>query len=156
MKIRRDAVTNSAEPGSRDEVRELAEALSLWRSAVHHVTDRQLERPFAARPVPAVRSRSFRLGLVLAPALSAAVAAGVLVPVYSHFHHQRSSPAQAASAAVQPVNPVRAGMDDTALMNQIDSDLSQDVPDALLPLADLSRQATTTTAPTENKNASQK
>jgi hypothetical protein len=37
-------------------------------------------------------------------------------------------------------------------MNQIDSDLSEDVPDALRPLADLSDQAATTNSVSEKKN----
>jgi hypothetical protein len=46
-------------------------------------------------------------------------------------------------------------MDDTALMNQIDSEVSEDVPDALRPLADLSDQTTTSNTATEKKNVTQ-
>jgi hypothetical protein len=42
-------------------------------------------------------------------------------------------------------------VDDTVLMNQIDSQLSESVPDALEPLADLSAQAATQSSVSEKK-----
>jgi hypothetical protein len=47
---------------------------------------------------------------------------------------------------------MRANVDDTVLMNQIDSELSEDVPDALRPLADLSDQSTSSSSVSEKKD----
>ncbi|HVT97330.1 MAG TPA: hypothetical protein VHE33_07455 [Acidobacteriaceae bacterium] len=150
MKFRKDAAANPELDSSRDDIRDLAEDLSLYRSAMHHLAESEAaRRPFVAEARPA---HSFHLRLLLAPALAAAVAAGVFVPVYSHFHHRHPAVATASQAAPDPTE-ARASIDDSALMNQIDSDLSENVPDALQPLADLSDQATTKNSVSENKNA---
>jgi hypothetical protein len=144
MKFRRDSRSPILDEG-REEVREIAESLKLYRSAMHHIADRMPARPFVAdRRNPL----SFHLRLLLAPALAAAVAAGIFLPLYSHRHTVTVRPVTAVSQQGAAV----ANVDDTALMNQIDSELSQDVPDALQPLADLSDQNTTATTSTEKKN----
>jgi hypothetical protein len=148
MKLRREAVDNSETDGTRDEVRDLAEALSLYRSAMHHVSDRELARPFAAEPRPA---SAIRFRFLLAPALATAIAAAALVPVYSHFHHHSGSGSVAKNGQPNSAD-ARATVDDTVLMNQIDSELSEDVPDALQPLADVSAQTTGNNSVTEKKN----
>jgi hypothetical protein len=149
MKFRRNAVANPEPDSSREDIRDLAEALSLYRSAMQHVAEREAARPFVPEPRLA---RTFHFRLLLAPALAAAVAAGVFVPVYSHFHHHHSGSATVAIRTQPNPAEARASVDDTVLMNQIDSDLSEDVPDALRPLADLSDQATTTNSVSEKKN----
>ena len=153
MKFRKHAVANPEADSSREDVRDLAEALSLYRSAMHHIAEREAERrPFVHSPAELHSSRGFRLRFLLAPALAAAVAAGVLVPVYSHFHHPHPGSSTAASHAQPNVTEARASVDDAVLMSQIDSDLSEDVPDALRPLADLSDQKATTNPVSEKKN----
>lgn len=141
MKIRRTA---DATEGTREEVRELAEAVSLYRSAMHHLAEREAARPRLPEPRPA-RTRPLRL--LLAPVLAAAVAAGVLVPVYGHFHHAGANAGSAESMAAQtsPTAP-HSHLDDTALMNQIDTQVSEEVPDALQPLLDPDAPASTTTS----------
>ncbi|MFP5228660.1 MAG: hypothetical protein ACLGXA_13635 [Acidobacteriota bacterium] len=147
MKFRNHA-DNPLTDASREDVRTLAEALSLYRSAMHHIADRESARPFVHEPLPA-RTHHPRLRLLLAPALAAAVAAGVLVPLYSHSHrHHPTTVTVAGNAAPGPAE-ARANIDDTELMNQIDSDLSENVPDALRPLADLSDQSTTSNSVSE-------
>lgn len=145
MKLRKYAAAKPvAASDTRQEVRELAEALSLYGSAMRHAAERQAARPSVA---PHRSTSSLRLGLLLAPALAAAVAAAVLIPLYAHPHHPHA-PRVAVSHVVRTAP---AAIDDTALMNQIDSELSEDVPDALQPLADLSNQATTSNASVSEK-----
>jgi len=153
MKFRKHTAANPEPDSSREDVRGLAEALSLYRSAMHHVAEREAARLPVVHGLAESRPRRvFPLRFLLAPALAAAAAAGVLVPVYGHFHHRQTG-SVAVAAHTQP-NPAdaRASVDDSVLMNQIDSDLSEDVPDALRPLADLSDQATTTNTVSEKKN----
>jgi len=149
MKFRKDGKNPVIDQG-RDEIRELAEVLGLYGSAMRHLAERAPARPFAAGSGPA---RSFHLRLLLAPALTALIAIGILVPMYSYSHHHNVIAREHAKVAEQTAAAV-ANVDDTVLMNQIDSELSQDVPDALQPLADLSAQATTSTTVSEKKNAS--
>lgn len=151
MKFRRDAAANSEADATREEVREMAETLSLYRSAMHHIAEREAARPFASERPPA---RTARLGLFLAPALAAAVAAAVLTPVYSHFHRHPSVPVPVVQTTEKDAGNV-ATIDDTALMNKIDSELSEDVPDALQPLADLSDQTTSSSSISEKKDVTQ-
>ncbi len=154
MKFRRD---ENDPIEAREEVRDLAEALSLYRSAMHHIAERETarSRSFGAladrRPV-----RKIRFGLLLAPALAAAVAAAALAPIYRHLHHPHvATPAQAVGNAQATHNQTLAAVDDATLMTKIDSEVSEDVPDALRPLADLSSQTTTTSSVLEKKNATQ-
>ena len=130
----------------------MAEALSLYRSAMRHIAEKEAARARIAEPHP---GRSIRFGVLLAPALAAAVAAAVLVPVYSHHHHHTSTSAIVAKTSQPSSVDIRANVDDTVLMNQIDSELSEDVPDALQPLADLSSQTTSASAVSEKKNVTQ-
>jgi hypothetical protein len=145
MKFRKD---NSTESGagtglsSSQEMRELAEAIGLYRSAMRHVAEKQTTEPFRGKPAPAAWTRRVRMRLVLVPALAAAMAAAVLVPAVSHFHHGGASVKTAAQVVPQDATTTVAKVDDTELMNQIDSDLSADVPDALEPLADIDDQTT--------------
>lgn len=154
MIFRRAAVTNpnpSSAPGARDEMRVLAEALSVYGSAMRHLGDREAARPWVADKAPSAR---VRLTLLLAPALAAAVAAGVMVPVYGHFRHAEERPAAALQQTPPAAAETTASADDTALMNQIDSEVSEDAPDALQPLAALTEETNNNAAnaPVVEKN----
>lgn len=143
---------------SRDELRELSEVIGLYRSAMQHVAERQAAQPWS---MPEARTRhpwrSWRVGLLLIPALAAALAVAVLAPGSGHF--QQGSHAAAAPVATSDApndTEARAGVDDTVLMNQIDSEVSEDVPEALAPLAELSEQSNNNNQPVSEKtNVSQ-
>jgi hypothetical protein len=147
MKFRRGdgASRTTTANETREEIRELAEALSVYGSAMRHLAEREAARPWVAERHP---SRPVRLTLLLTPALIAVVAVGIMVPLYGHLHH--SDTRHPALIVPQPVVETHARIDDTALMNQIDSELSEDVPDALQPLADLTEQPTNSTASEKN------
>ena len=148
MKFRREGAGEIEAVESREEVRELAEALSLYRSAMTHVAERSSANP---RLVVQRSASPFRLRLLLGPALGAGLAAGILLPVYGHLHHRGSAVLQAENVTVPDPGSARASVDDTVLMNQIDSQLSETVPDALEPLADLSAQTATQSSVSEKK-----
>ena len=153
MKFRKKAVANSEPNSSREDIRDLAEALGLYRGAMHHLAEREAARqPMVHGLIEARGWRSFPFRILLAPALAAAVVAGVLVPVYSHWHHHNGGSASVAGHEQPNPAEARASVDDAVLMNQIDSDLSEEVPDALRPLADVSDQAATTNSVSEKKN----
>ena len=161
MKFRKEQITNPENAelhgDSSRETRELAEAMSLYRSAMHHVAQKHTSAamPSLDRVAAAARhrARAHRMRLVFVPAMAAALAAAVIAPAVGHLHHQKTAVANVAQ--VTPTQPV-ASVDDTELMNQIDSDLTQDVPDALAPLADLTSQQASTNQSTEKTHASQK
>jgi hypothetical protein len=132
---------STEEMETREEVREMAEALSLFGSAMRHMAERRAERlSTQPRMAEVGRARSLRVRLVLAPALGAAVVIAVAVPTWTHFH-QGEAAAQKLVLAAQASAETRASVSDTVLMNQIDTDVSEEVPDALEPLAQLSEQA---------------
>lgn len=156
MKFRKDTVENPENESGR-EMREMAEAMSLYRSAMHHIAQKHAETaapwtsPERLAAEARQRARAHRMRLVLVPALGAALAAAVIGPAVGHLHHEKAAVARVEPAPVRP----SATVDDTDLMNQIDSDLDQDVPDALAPLADLSQSGSSNQS-TENRNAQQK
>lgn len=149
MKIRREspgAEGVETRLSSSQEMRDLAETLSLYRSAMRHVAEKQ-----AARPIVPARQRAsgLRMRLVLVPALGAALAAAVIGPAYTHLHHSAASAGKGTPVAqAGTAGSTVAKVDDTQLMDQIDSDLTEGVPDALQPLTgwdDTSATATKTT-----------
>jgi hypothetical protein len=146
MKFRTEGEIEAME--SREEVRELAEALSLYRSAMTHLAERSSAHPRLALPRTAA---PFGLRLLVGPALGLALAAGILVPLYGHLHHQNTVVLQSQNNPAPDPSTARASVDDTVLMNQIDSQLSESVPDALEPLAALSAQAATQSPVSEKK-----
>ncbi|HEY1808341.1 MAG TPA: hypothetical protein VGG42_07245 [Acidobacteriaceae bacterium] len=148
MNFRRDEAQKTEAVESREEVRELAEALSLYRSAVTHLASRSAAQPRLAVPRSAP---PFRLRLLLGPALGAALAAGILFPLYGHLHHSHAVVLQPENTPVPDPSTARASVDDTVLMNQIDTQLSESVPDALEPLAALSAQAASQSSVSEKK-----
>lgn len=160
MKFRKEGNINADNAelhgDSSREMRELAEAMSLYRSAMHHVAQKHAAAAWVSPERLAAESRkharAHRMRLFLVPALGAGLAAAVIAPVALHLHHENAPVAVVAQPA--PAQTV-ASVDDTELMNQIDSDLTQDVPDALAPLADWSQQGSTNQS-TENTNATQK
>jgi hypothetical protein len=136
MKIREHTKKDADGQESRDGMRELAEALSLYRSAMRHVAEKQGARPMVlrTRSVTAMRVRLFAM-----PALAVALAVAVIAPTYSHLHHKAIATSTVGANIAQPVpTETVAKFDDAQLMDQIDSDLTEDVPDALQPLADVS------------------
>ena len=148
---------SSEETETRNEMREMAEALSLFGSAMRHMARRRDEEMRAQPGMAEARAgRSARRGrLVFTPALAAAVTVAMAIPVWSHFH--REATARRHPPAVQTNTEARMNVSDTVLMNQIDSDVSEEVPDALEPLAQLSEQPAATKNPVlEKKNGSQK
>lgn len=156
MKFRK--VTNPEKDSGR-EMRDIAEATSLYRSAMQHIAQKHAATPWLSPERLAAqaqhRARTHRMRLVLVPALGAALAAAVIAPAVGHFHHEKAAVAHLTETAPAPTQTV-ASLDDTDLMNQIDSDLTQDVPDALAPLADLSSQSGSTNQSTENRNVQKK
>jgi hypothetical protein len=156
MKFGGDAGRKGEVGDSRDEMRELAEAVSLYRSAMQHVAEKQaagsagsFTASMAAEREPA---KTAKMRLLLVPALAAALAAAVLAPAVSHLHRSAAVTRAAVHAAGGVPAQTVASVDDTQLMNQIDSEVSEDVPDALQPLADLSEEpAAGTTSTTRSE-----
>src|SRR5581483_6184616 len=75
MKTRKTVTQEAGDLESHEEVRELAEALSRFRSAMTYAAQRASAQPQMAKVRPPAPSR-FRL--LLGPALGAVIAAGVL------------------------------------------------------------------------------
>ena len=122
---------NNIEPSG-----EFAATIRDFRSAVTHVAERETARPAAADwLVPArKRRRSHQQRVVLGWALAALACFATTLPWTSHSHqaamHSVTSAAVAASAAPAPES-------DTALLEQVDADVSESVPAPLAPLTEL-------------------
>ena len=141
---------NSLEPSG-----ELAAAIRNFRSAVTHIAERETARPVPADwLVPAQqRRRRAQHTMILAWACAALLCIAML-PLSMDSHH-----VAAPQAAVTVAAPVTES--DSALLEQVDANVSQSVPSPLAPLAELENwNATSNTTssesaltPTERTNA---
>jgi hypothetical protein len=132
---------NSIEPSG-----ELAASISDFRSAVTHVADRE-----TARPVPVdwltparKRRRTHQQRTALAWACAALLCLATLPWSSSHSHLTATRPAILTAAVL--VAP--AAESDSALLEQVDADVSEAVPSSLAPLAGDSWGTTSTSSGT--------
>lgn len=121
-----DMEQNNPEPTG-----EFAASIRDFRSAVTHVAERETSRMVSPNWLaPAQkRRRSAQQRMALAWACAALLCLATL-PFFSH--HATIHQAPPAVAAVAP-----APESDTALLEQVDTDVSESVPPSLAPLADL-------------------
>jgi len=113
---------------------EFAADLRNFRSAVHHAAERQTEGPVPANWLaPAkLRRRAEQRRLVLAWGFAALLCISAL----PFLHHDRP-------AIVPPVAKVQSDVDDTALLEQVDTAVSESVPSSLAPLDTLDNLSST-------------
>ncbi len=132
----------------------LQESIRDFRSAVHHVAQRETSQPVPANWLaPAQgRKRAAQRRLMLAWACAALFCAGI-VPLSTHLHH--------AQQAQQQMAATQSDAADTALLEQVDSAVSESVPSSLAPLTALDSWSSSTstnessTNPMEKTNAAQ-
>jgi hypothetical protein len=120
---------------------ELAESLQLFRSAVHHIAERESSR------LPMPQWGSFWQRLRLAPGwpFGWALAAALCLSVLPFWMHSHGAVPKAATASVAVTHPAEF-VSDEALLSQINDAVSQDVPDSLRPLAQLDSWSSSTQA----------
>ncbi|MBT9330922.1 hypothetical protein [Paracidobacterium acidisoli] len=140
---------------TREEVREIAESLALFRSAMHHVADHEASRLApATRPAHLRSPRLFLHPAIVGPVLATAIFLASL-PLWLHPRHEPHAAVETA-VSVHTSQPHR--IPDAELLSQIDAEVSEEVPDALQPMADLGSAASATSTSSsarENQNATQ-
>jgi hypothetical protein len=110
---------------------EFAASIRDFRSAVTHVAGRETSRPVAANWLaPARKRRRSAQAMALAWGCAALVCLATL-PFFSHSHQA------AIHLAAPAIASAPAADSDTALLEQVDTDVSESVPPPLAPLADL-------------------
>jgi hypothetical protein len=117
----------------------LKQALSDFKASVHAWSEAAASRPRTMREIVVRRTWRLAAGWGLASILLAGAASGGL---YEHHHQQelaRIAAAEREAAHQREVAAERAQADEDALA-KVDSDVSQEVPDALEPLVALSTQ----------------
>jgi hypothetical protein len=119
---------------------DFAAALRHFRSAVHHIAERETSQPVPAGwLIPAKRrQRSAQRSFVLAWSLVTTSAALLCVGALPLLHRANPAVHEPPAAAVQ------SDADDTALLEQVDSAVSESVPSSLAPLAALDSWSSTT------------
>lgn len=113
---------------------EFAASIRDFRSAVTHVADRETAGTVGAGWLAPARKRrrSAQQRMVLGWAAAALLCLATL-PLATHSHH-----AVVAPPAVQTATTIApAAESDSALLEQVDTDLSESVPSSLTPLTDL-------------------
>ena len=121
----------------------LDQALKNFRSSMVAWSDAAYSRPRTVASV--VRHRSWRLAASCA--LGCVLVAGGVEGAF-HVRHQKQESARIAAAARQAeqqrlVAKERAGTDDEDLLTNVDSDVSQEVPSAMEPLAQMMAEGET-------------
>jgi hypothetical protein len=126
---------NNLEPSG-----ELAASIRDFRSAVTHVADRETARPVPENwLVPARKRRRGRQQRVALAWVCAALLCLIALPWPTHSRPAPAQPAmQTAAAAPAPES-------DTALLQQVDANISDSVPPSLAPLAELDSWNTAST-----------
>jgi hypothetical protein len=117
----------------------LRQALGDFKASVHAWSEAAASRPRTMREIVVRRTWRLAAGWGLASILLAGAASGGL---YEHHHQQqlaRIAAAEREAAQQREVAAERAQATEKMLAN-VDSDVSQEVPDALEPLAALSAQ----------------
>jgi predicted anti-sigma-YlaC factor YlaD len=128
-----------------------------FRSAVHHIAQLETSQPVPANWLaPAQgRRRTAQRRLMLAWTCSALLCAGI-VPLSTHLHQTQQAQQQAQQQAA-----TQSYAADTALLEQVDSAVSESVPSSLAPLTALDSWSSSTstnessTNPMEKTNAAQ-
>jgi hypothetical protein len=122
---------------------EFAARIRDFRSAVEHVAARETARPVAAGwlALAQKRRRSAQQRMILGWACAALLCFATL-PFSTSSHH--AAPPQIVPVAVATAT-VPAADSDTALLEQVDTDVSESIPSSLAPLAELDSWSTQTT-----------
>jgi hypothetical protein len=139
-----DETKNGAEVKSELEVLDpaLKQALNDFKASVHAWSEAGLSRPRTVSAAVVRRTWRMAAGWALALALVAGAVSGGF---YERHHQQELARIATARIAEQQrelaAAQARAKAEDD-LLAKVDSDVSQEVPDALEPLAELSAQST--------------
>ena len=133
---------------------QFAADLRNLRSAVHRAADRQTAQPvpFGWLKAAKRRHRTAQRRVMLAWSLATTCAALLCIGALPLLHHAAPPVAERQVVHVQPVV-----IDDTALLEQVDTAVSESVPTSLAPLATLDDWSSTTSTNTESSlNAPEK
>jgi hypothetical protein len=125
--------------------REVEEAIKSFRLTMHSWSERELNRRPAAASARTARSLwHWRMAPAVTWSAAAALAiAAVGVPVGVHHHNVVIRDKAAAEARIHRLQEVQAAQivagkaEDDKLLEHVDTDIAQDAPDAMQPLASL-------------------
>ena len=120
-----------SDAATKRELEGLANAISHFRTAVHDAAERQSRSPLQLDGAQA-RRQSARRHVFLEWAVAAVLCVMALVPALGYY---RNHEAQRQAQRQEQLLKQRAA--DTALLEQVASELSESVPDSMQPLADM-------------------
>lgn len=129
MTINRKLPDTSLEPSG-----EFAESIRSFRSAIHHMGDHAAAQDATSAWLAPARKRqkSAHRRMVLAWAAALGLLFGGALPLTLHLSHE--TPTHRNEVAK---DQLKDNSSDTALLEQVDSAVSESVPDSLAPLAEL-------------------
>jgi len=144
-----DELYPESDAATKRDLEGLANAISQFRSAVHHIAAGQEAQPIAWQLERAkVRQRSKQRRVMLEWAVAAALCVAAMVPAVNFYRDHA-----AAVRAQQQAQLLKQREADTALLDQVTSELSEAVPDSLQPLAEMDSDYANNQATTgESKN----
>jgi hypothetical protein len=137
-----------SDAASKRDLEGLANSISQFRAAVHHVAARSSEARMDWG-LEQVRRRTAQRRIMLEWAVAAVLCVVALVPAVGFFRDHAEK-----VQAERQTQILKQGEADTALLDQVSSELSEAVPDSMRPLAEMDADYVSyqTTGETEKKN----
>lgn len=126
----------------------LANSISQFRAAVHHVATREMERSQTGWPLDQAQTRrhSTHRRIMLEWAIAVALCVTALVPAVGYYHNH-------AAQLQEQKQLLQQHEADTALLDEVSSELSETEPDSMRPLTEMnSDYSSYQTVETEKKN----
>ena len=141
-------MNSNIEPNSPEPSGELVTTIRDFRSAVEHIAARETARPLPADWLEPARRRRRRAhhSMILAWA-SAALLCLAMLPLSVDSHRAKVAPPAAGSVAAP------APESDSALLEQVDMNVSESVPSPLAPLAELENWSSASTNTSNDSSA---
>ncbi|SRR5579883_144509 len=131
-KMKLDEIYPEGDAATKRELEIVANAIGQFRSAVHHVATRETGSQMDWGFERALkRRRTAQRRLVLEWAVAAVLCVAALVPAVSFYRHA------ATLKAEQQAQMLKQREADAALLDQVSSEISEAVPDAMRPLVEV-------------------
>jgi Tfp pilus assembly protein PilN len=131
-KMKLDEMYPGTDAATKRELEGLANAIGQFRAAVHHVaaceTESQMDWGFERA---LKRKQSHQRRVMLEWAVAAVLCVAALVPAVGYYRHA------ATLKAEQQAQLLKQREADAALLDQVSSEISEAVPDAMQPLAEM-------------------
>jgi hypothetical protein len=131
-RMKLDEMYPGTDAATKRELEVVANAIGEFRAAVHHIAARETESQLDWGFGPALKRRhAAQRRLMLEWAVAAVLCVAALIPAVGYYRHA------ATLKAEQQAQMLKQREADAALLEQVSSEISEAVPDAMRPLVEV-------------------